>query len=71
MEAMVAAYVEVSTDRCPVGMGIGPVRTSAISEWCDRRGLDHDVAEHLRRVLRVVDAETLRRWREQNKPKKG
>lgn len=57
------AYSELSSCRA-VGMTIGPIPWLAMLEWCRYHRLDRDVANHLIRILRIADAETLRRLRE-------
>jgi hypothetical protein len=56
----IRAWNEVSTCRA-IGMSIGPVPVSAIDSWCDRHGLDFDVAEHLKAALLYVDGDYMAR----------
>lgn len=63
---MARAYVELSTCRS-VGFGIGPIPWLAMLEWARHHELDREVTEHLITVLRIIDAETLRRAAERSK----
>jgi hypothetical protein len=58
---MVRAYSELSTCRAIGPNGIGPIPVTVMWQWCDRHGLDRELADHVTTVLRHVDAETLRR----------
>lgn len=66
---MVRAYSELSSCR-NVGMGIGPIPWTAMLEWCRHHNLRRDVSNHLINVLRLVDADTLRKAAERAKAKK-
>jgi hypothetical protein len=57
---MVRAYSELSSCRS-IGMSLGPIPWTAMVQWCAYHNLDRGVANHLIRVLRLVDQETLRR----------
>lgn len=71
MRIMARAYSELSTTR-GVGMTIGPIPWTAMLEWCRWHGLDRDLTDHVVRVLRLVDAETLRRANQRARsPAKG
>lgn len=52
-------------------MTLGPIPWTAMVLWCDRHGLDRDVANHLIAVVRLVDRETLRRLGEHKDDKRG
>lgn len=54
------AYSELSTCRVS-GMGLGPIPWTAIVKWCEVHDLDAQVAAKVILVIRIVDAETLRR----------
>lgn len=58
---MCDAYVELSSNRGIGFGGVGPIPAWAIRQWCEDCELSVDVARHLRTVIRLVDAETLRR----------
>lgn len=62
MRIICGAYADLSTMR-QVGMGIGPVPWLAMVQWCEYHRVEHEAAKHMIRVLRAVDAETLRRAR--------
>jgi hypothetical protein len=66
---MCRAYVELSTCRSN-GMSIGPISWLAMVEWARYHELDRHITDHLIRVLRLVDAETLRRAAERVNEKK-
>lgn len=52
----VRAWADLSTCR-PIGMTVGPIRVTDIWTWCDRHGLDRDVAEVVIDVIRTLDIE--------------
>lgn len=54
------AYSELSTCRS-VGFSMGPIPWTAMLAWAEHHNLEREVTDHLINVLRVVDAETLRR----------
>lgn len=57
---MARAYSELSTCRS-VGFSMGPIPWASMVAWAEYHGLDREVTDHLIAVLRIVDAETLRR----------
>ncbi len=59
---LVRAFAECSTER-QVGFTIGPIPRSALVTWAREKNLDHDVTDHLIRVLRSVDSRMLVRAR--------
>lgn len=65
---MLRAYVEVSSCRS-VGFGLGPIPWTAMVDWCVWHRLERDVANHVIKVLRLVDQETLRRQAADNRAK--
>lgn len=58
---LVDAYVELSTNRSMGYAGVGPIPAWAIRDWCRENGVAPDNTRHFRTVIRLVDAETLRR----------
>jgi hypothetical protein len=48
------AFWELSTDR-QIGMGVGAIPASAITEWAARAGLDDIEAESFRSCIRAMD----------------
>jgi hypothetical protein len=44
-----------------MGFGLGPIPVTVMWEWCDRHNFDPEVTAHAVVILRIVDAETLRR----------
>ncbi len=54
------AYGELSTCR-PGGMSLLPIPWTAMLAWVEHHELEDDVANHLIRVLRIVDSMVLRK----------
>lgn len=58
------AYVWASSGRAFTAAGIGPIPSSVFDDWCDRNDVTApEYREFVHEVLRLVDAETLRRAR--------
>jgi hypothetical protein len=63
-DALARAYVWASSARTFTSIGIGPIPAPVIAEWCDRNDVHlPEYRAHAEEVLRLVDAETLRRAR--------
>lgn len=63
------AFYDLDTCR-PVGWEEGPIPWTAISEWCDRHGLDGDQRDAMNHHIRAMDLEYLK-YRASKRPKAG
>lgn len=52
----VQAWQDLGTCRA-IGMDVGPIPWTAIVQWCDFHGLDHDASEIMIYVIRMLDNE--------------
>lgn len=59
-------YVDLSSCRS-MGWSMGPIPWTAMVQWCDHHNLERDVADFVVSVMRLVDADTLRRAAERAK----
>lgn len=63
LEQLARAYTRLSTCRS-IGMGIGPIWTTAIDDHCDRAGIDGELREWFVDVIMLVDADALKKARD-------
>lgn len=54
----VRLYARLSTTR-PGGMGASSIPVDKIWQWCDRKGIHHEVADYVESVVHAVDYEIL------------
>lgn len=58
---LAGAFVTLVSEAPPGYSGRGMIPVRAIWDWCERRGLAGDEADHAEAVIRAVDAKYLER----------